>query len=64
MILVTGAAGYVGSHIVKRLVDAHYPVRALVRNRAWAQAEGRLANLKIDWAEGDVTQPPTLARAM
>ena len=64
MILVTGAAGYVGSHIVKRLVEAGQPVRALVRNRTWAQAEGRLANLKIEWAEGDVTQPETLAIAM
>ena len=64
MILVTGAAGYVGSHIVKRLVEAGQPVRALVRNRTWAQAEGRLANLKLEWAEGDVTQPETLAIAM
>ncbi len=64
MILVTGAAGYVGSHIVKRLVEAGQPVRALVRNRTWAQAEGRLANLKIEWAEGDVTKPETLAIAM
>jgi NADH dehydrogenase len=64
MILITGAAGYVGSHIVKRFVEAGQPVRALVRNRAWAQAEGRLADLKVEWAEGDVTQPETLAAAM
>src|SRR5512143_1819611 len=63
MILVTGAAGYVGSHIVKRLVEAGQPVRVLVRNRAWAQAEGRLANLEVDWIEGDVTRPETLASA-
>jgi uncharacterized protein YbjT (DUF2867 family) len=64
MILVTGAAGYVGSHVVKRLVEAGKPVRALVRNRAWAQAEGRLASLKVEWVEGDVTRPETLASAM
>jgi len=64
MILVTGAAGYVGSHIVKRLVETGQSVRALVRNRAWAQAEGRLTNLNIEWAEGDVTKPATLASAM
>jgi NADH dehydrogenase len=64
MILVTGGTGYVGSHIVKRLIEAGQPVRALVRNRAWAQAEGRLANLKVEWVEGDVTQPETLAAAM
>ena len=64
MILVTGAAGYLGSHIVKRLADEGQAVRALVRNHAWAEAEGRLANLKIEWIEGDVTKPETLAAAM
>jgi uncharacterized protein YbjT (DUF2867 family) len=64
MILVTGASGYLGSHIVKRLADIGQPVRALVRNRTWAEAEGRLASLKIEWVEGDVTKPETLASAM
>jgi len=64
MILVTGAAGYVGSHIVKSLVKAGEPVRVLVRNRAWAESEGRLANLKVEWTEGDVTRPETLNSAM
>lgn len=64
MILVTGAAGYLGSHIVKRLAQAGKPVRALIRNRAWAEAEGRLAGLNIEWAEGDVTKPETLAGAV
>jgi NADH dehydrogenase len=63
-ILVTGASGYLGSHIVKRLVEAGKPVRALVRNRAWAEAEGRLAGLKIEWAEGNVTRPETLVGAV
>jgi uncharacterized protein YbjT (DUF2867 family) len=64
MILVTGAAGYVGSHIVKQLVEAGQPVRVLVRDRAWAQAEGRLSTLNVEWIEGDVTRPETLAAAM
>ena len=64
MILVTGASGYLGSHIVKRLVEAGRPVKALVRQRAWAEAEGRLASLQIEWAEGDVTQPETLTTAL
>jgi len=64
MILVTGAAGYVGSHIVKRLVEAGRPVRALVRKRTWAEAEGRLANLAVEWVEGDVTKPATLTTAL
>jgi uncharacterized protein YbjT (DUF2867 family) len=64
MILVTGAAGYVGSHIVKRLVEAGRPIRVLVRNRTWAEAEGRLANLKVEWVEGDVTKPEALTTAL
>jgi NADH dehydrogenase len=64
VILVTGASGYVGSHTIKRLVETHQPVRALVRNRAWAEAEGRLAGLPVELVEGDVTKPETLAAAM
>jgi uncharacterized protein YbjT (DUF2867 family) len=64
MILVTGASGYLGSHIVKRLVEEGKPVRALVRNRAWAESEGRLAGLNIEWVEGDVTKPETLPAAL
>ena len=64
MILVTGAGGYLGSHIVRRLAEAGQPVRALVRSRAWAEAEGRLAGLQFEWAEGDVTRPETLTGAL
>ena len=64
MILVTGASGYVGSHIVKRLAESGRQVRAMVRDRSYAEAEGRLAGLKIDWVEGDVTKPDTLKAAM
>jgi uncharacterized protein YbjT (DUF2867 family) len=64
MILVTGASGYLGSHILKQLAQTDQPVRALVRSRAWAEAEGRLAGHKIEWAEGDVTRPETLAAAV
>jgi uncharacterized protein YbjT (DUF2867 family) len=64
MIVVTGASGYVGSHIVRRLAELDRPVRALVRSRQWAQKEGRLKGLDVDWAEGDVTRPETLTPAM
>jgi uncharacterized protein YbjT (DUF2867 family) len=64
MILVTGASGFVGDNLVRRLVEAGQPVRALVHNRA--KAEARLSNLsdRIEIATGDVTRPETLAPAM
>jgi NADH dehydrogenase len=64
MILVTGGSGYIGSHIVKRLAGQGQRVRALVRDPARAEAEGRLAGLDVEWAVGDVTRPETLAPAM
>lgn len=63
MILITGASGYVGSHITKRLVAERYPVRALVWNKIRAQKEGRLKGFDIEWIEGDVTKPETLVNA-
>jgi uncharacterized protein YbjT (DUF2867 family) len=64
MIVVTGASGYLGSHIVKRLVEMDKPVRALVRSRERADKEGRLKNYEIEWVEGDITQPETLSPIM
>lgn len=63
MIVVTGGAGYIGSHIVKRLVESGHQVKVLVRNRAKAEEESRLDGLNVQWAEGDVTQPETLIKA-
>jgi uncharacterized protein YbjT (DUF2867 family) len=63
MIAITGAAGYVGSHITKSLVRENKAVRAIVHNRKRAEQEGRLAGLDIEWAEADVTKPETLVRA-
>ena len=64
MILVTGASGYLGSHITKCLVATGISVRGLVHNRLRAETEARLENLKIEWVEGDVTKPETLITAM
>lgn len=60
MILITGASGYVGSHLVRRLVEMGKPVLALVHNWKRAEREGRLKGLPITLVEGDVTRPETL----
>jgi uncharacterized protein YbjT (DUF2867 family) len=64
MILVTGASGYVGSNIVKKLAQADKPVKAMVFNRQRAEQEARLKNLQVTWVEADVTQPGTLLSAL
>jgi uncharacterized protein YbjT (DUF2867 family) len=64
MILITGASGYVGSHITKRLISEGYQVRALVHNTQYARKERRLEGLEIEWLEGDVTKPETLVDAV
>ncbi len=63
MIVVTGASGYLGSHITRRLAQQGKQVRALVFNAERAKREGRLQGLGIEWASGDVTNPDDLERA-
>lgn len=59
MILVTGATGYVGNHVVKTLINAGEKVRCLVRN-----ANGKNDNLLGgEIARGDITDPVSLAVA-
>ena len=64
MIVVTGGAGYIGSYIVRQLVEAGESVRVMVHNPERARQEGRLAGLPVEWAQADVTRPETLAAAM
>ncbi len=62
LVLVTGATGYIASHLIPQLLERGYRVRALARNphrldgRAWASG--------VEITEGDVTLPATLARAL
>ena len=60
MILITGAAGYVGNNLVRLLVAQGKPVRALVRSPQ--KAAVRLADVReqIEIVRGDVTRPETL----
>ena len=67
-ILVTGASGFVGSHMIPALVDAGHRVRALVRDDDGAAlVMRRLAPSQRDAVEtraGDVTRPETLPAAL
>ena len=60
MIVITGASGYLGSHITTRLARSGKQVRAMVHNRQRAEQEGRLVGLNIELVEADVTRPDTL----
>ena len=60
-VLVTGAAGFVGQHVVHTLRAQELPVRALVRDRARGS---RLATWGAELVEGDVTDPTSLRAAL
>lgn len=54
-ILITGAAGLLGSHLVREMRDAGYPVRGF---------DLREGSEDCDWVVGDVTSGVDVARAM
>jgi dihydroflavonol-4-reductase len=60
-VLVTGASGFVGSGIVRALLAAGYPVRALVRA---SSPLDNLAGLAIETASGDICDTDAVARAI
>ncbi|MDE2952561.1 MAG: SDR family NAD(P)-dependent oxidoreductase, partial [Chloroflexota bacterium] len=63
-VLVTGAAGYLGNQIVKKLVALGHPVRAMARRPAKAQLRLREVAESIEIVEGDVTVPASLSPVM
>ena len=60
-VLITGATGFVGSHVAERLVRQGGKIRALVRTPASA---GRLGSLGADLVEGALDRPESLDRAV
>ena len=56
--LVTGAAGFLGSHLVRRLLDDGYAVRAVIRNTAL-----RLEHPKLEVFRGDVEDAERMLEA-
>ena len=65
-VLVTGANGFLGRHLVAELLRRGYPVRALARsetNPARQLVLPALKSLPVEYYEGDLTQPATVAGA-
>jgi NADH dehydrogenase len=60
-VLVTGATGFVGQHVVHALRARELPVRALVRNRERAS---RLASWAVELVQGDVADLASLRAAV
>src|SRR5436305_10870519 len=60
-VLVTGATGLLGSHIVERLIAQGYTVRALVRP---SSRTAFLDEIGIDVRRGDLTDPASCERAL
>lgn len=59
--LVTGATGFVGSHVARQLVAAGESVRVLARGGSRRQA---LDGAAVEWAEGDLRDEGSLDRAL
>jgi dihydroflavonol-4-reductase len=60
-IFVTGATGFVGSHVARQLVAAGRAVRVLVRPGSNLQS---LADLSVERVDGDLRDASSVARAM
>lgn len=59
--LVTGATGFVGANLVRKLLARGYRVRVIVRPLADRSA---LEGLDVEYARGDILDPETLEGAM
>ncbi|HEV2615012.1 MAG TPA: hopanoid-associated sugar epimerase [Candidatus Acidoferrales bacterium] len=59
--LVTGATGFVGSHVARRLVASGELVRALARPGSRRQT---LDGVAVEWVEGDLRDEASLDRAL
>jgi dihydroflavonol-4-reductase len=59
--LVTGASGFLGSHVARQLVSRGEEVRVLMRPSSTNRA---IADLSLEYVTGDLRDPASVARAM
>jgi nucleoside-diphosphate-sugar epimerase len=60
-VLVTGATGFIGQHLIRRLLAENCEVRALCRTTSFKPEE--FAQI-VEWQIGDLTAPESLASAV
>lgn len=63
-ILVTGGTGFLGSYIIKELVEKNYPVRAIRRSHKLPPYIPKEIFEKVDWVDGDILDLISLEEAM
>src|SRR5438876_671844 len=59
-ILVTGASGFLGSHVARQLVARREDVRVMLRPSSTNRA---IADLSLEYVTGDLRDPAAVARA-
>ncbi len=63
-ILITGGTGFLGSYIIKALIEKNYTVRAIRRNGKLPAYISRQIFDKVEWVEGDILDIVSLEEAM